>query len=59
MATWKAIRGYNQTKEQNTQNKIEKAFKAEWLHHHIFGKGESVISWHLSPPMYFLNFFND
>jgi hypothetical protein len=44
MATWKAIRCYSQTKGQNTQINIEKAFKAEWLHHHIFAKGVSAIS---------------
>jgi hypothetical protein len=29
MATWKAIKSFSQTKEQNTQINIEKAFKAE------------------------------
>jgi len=38
---------------------IEQAFKAEWLHGHIFGEGEAAISWHLLPPFYFLNFSND
>ncbi len=59
MATWKAIRAPSQSKDQNIQICIEKAFKAEWLHLNIFGKGETAITWHLLPPLYFSNFSND
>jgi hypothetical protein len=59
MASWKAIRSSRQSRDQNIQSCIEKAFKAEWLHGHIFGEGGSAISWHLLPPLYFLNFSND
>ncbi len=59
MASWKAIRSSSQSRDQNIQSCIEKAFKAEWLHGHIFGEGGSAISWHLLPPLYFLNFSND
>ncbi len=50
MASSKAIRSSSQSRDQNIQSCIEKAFKAEWLHGHIFGEGESAISWHLLPP---------
>ncbi len=59
MATWKAIKSSRQDRSQDKQLDIEKAFRAEWLHGHIFGEGEAAISWHLLPPLYFLNFFND
>jgi hypothetical protein len=51
MASWKAIRSSSHKREQNAQSSIEQAFKAEWLHGHIFGKGEVVISWRLLPPL--------
>jgi len=57
MGTWKAIRTSSQNRDQNIQSRIEKGFKAEWLHLHIFGKG--FILWHLLPPLYFLDFSND
>jgi hypothetical protein len=59
MASWKVIRSSSQSRDQNIQSCIEKAFKVEWLHGHIFGEGGSAISWHLLPPLYFLNFSND
>jgi len=59
MATWKAIRTSSQNRDQNIQSRIEKAFKGEWLHLHIFGKGETGILWHLLPPLYFHDFSND
>jgi len=59
MATWKAIRSSSQDRSQDKQLDIEQAFKAEWLHGHIFGEGEAAISWRLLPPLYFLNFSND
>jgi len=59
MATWRAIRSSRQNRNQDNQNNIEQAFKAEWLHGHIFGEGKAAISWHLLPPLYFLNFSND
>jgi hypothetical protein len=59
MATWKAIRSSSQNRTQDSQNSIEQAFKAKWLHGHIFGEGEAAISGHLLPPLYFLNFSND
>jgi len=59
MATWKAIRTSSHNRDQNIQSRIEKAFKAESLHLHIFGKGETAILWHLLPPLYFLDFSND
>jgi hypothetical protein len=59
MASWKAIRSSSQSRDQNIHSCIEKAFKAEWLHGHIFGEGGSAILWHLLPPLYFLNFSND
>jgi hypothetical protein len=59
MATWKAIRAPSRSRDLNIQISIEKAFKAEWLHHHIFGKGETAITWHLLPPLYFSFFSND
>jgi len=59
MATWRAIRSSRQNRNQDNQNNIEQAFKAEWLHDHIFGEGKVAISWHLLPPLYFLNFSND
>ncbi len=42
MATWKAIKARSQSKDQNIQICIEKAFKDEWLHRNIFGKGGVV-----------------
>ncbi len=54
MASWKTIRSSSHKREQNTQISIEQAFKAEWLHGHIFGEGEAAISWRLLPPLYFL-----
>jgi hypothetical protein len=59
MATWKAIRSSSQDRTQDSQNSIELAFKAEWLHSRIFGEGEAAISWRLRSPLYFLNFSND
>jgi hypothetical protein len=59
MATWKAIRSSRQDRNQEKQLDIEEAFRAEWLHNHIFGEGEAAISWRLLPPLYFLNFSND
>jgi hypothetical protein len=59
MATWKAIRAPSQSKDQNIQICMEKAFKAEWLHSNIFGKGETAITRHLLPPLYLSNFSND
>jgi hypothetical protein len=59
MATWRAIRSSRQNRNQDNQNSIEQAFKAEWLHGHIFGEGEAAILWRLLPPLYFLNFSND
>jgi hypothetical protein len=59
MATWKAIRSSSQDRSQDKQLDIEQAFKAEWLYGQIFGEGEAAISWHLLPPLYFLNFSND
>ncbi len=59
MATWKAIRSSSQNRKQERQISIEQAFRAEWLHGHIFGEGEATISWRLLPPLYFLNFSND
>ncbi len=49
----------SRSKDLNIQISIEKAFKAEWLHHHIFRKGETAITWHLLPPLYFSFFSND
>jgi len=59
MATGKAIRTSSQNRDHNIQSRIENAFKAEWLHLHIFGKGKTTILWHLLPPLYFLDFSND
>jgi hypothetical protein len=59
MASWKAIRSSSHRRKQNIQINIELAFKTEWLHGHLFGKGEAAISWRLPPPLYFLNFSND
>jgi hypothetical protein len=59
MATWKAIRSSRQDRSQDKQLDIERAFRAKWFHGHIFGEGEAAISWHLLPPLYFLNFSND
>jgi hypothetical protein len=59
MATWKAIRSSSQNRNQDNQINIEQAFKAKWLHGHIFGEGKAAISWRLLPPLYFLNFSND
>jgi hypothetical protein len=59
MATWKAIRSSRQDRNQEKQLDIEQAFRAKWLHNHIFGEGEAAISWRLLPPLYFLNFSND
>ncbi len=59
MATWRAIRSSRSTRTQDRQDSIEQAFRAEWLHGHIFGEGEGAISWCLLPPLYFLNFSND
>ncbi len=59
MATWKAIRSSRHDRSQEKQLDIEQAFRAEWLHNHIFGEGEAAISWRLLPPLYFLNFSND
>jgi hypothetical protein len=53
MATWKAIRSSRRNRNQDNQNRIEQAFKAEWLHGHIFGEGEAAISWRLLPPCTF------
>jgi hypothetical protein len=59
MATWRAIRSPSQSRKHELQISIEQAFRAEWLHGHIFGEGETAISWRLFPPLYFLDFFND
>jgi len=59
MATSKAIRSSSQDRSQDKQLDIEQAFRVEWLHGRIFGEGETAISWHLFPPLYFLNFSND
>jgi hypothetical protein len=59
MATWKAIKSSRHDRSQEKQLDIEQAFRAEWLHNHIFGEGEAAISWRLLPPLYFLNFSND
>ncbi len=52
-------RAPSRSKDLNIQISIEKAFKAEWLHHHIFRKGETAITSHLLPPLYFSFFSND
>ncbi len=59
MATWRAIRSSRQDRKQDKQDSIEHAFRAEWLHGHIFGEGEAAILWRLLPPLYFFNFSND
>jgi hypothetical protein len=59
MATWRAIRSFSSNRNQETQSSIEHAFRAEWLHGHIFGEGEGAISWRLLPPVYFLHSSND
>ncbi len=59
MATWRAIKSPSQSRKHEHQISIEQAFRAEWLHGHIFGEGEAAISWRLLPPLYFLDFSND
>jgi len=43
----------------NIQDRIELAFKSEWLHLNIFGSDNTTIKWHFLPPLYFSNFDND
>jgi len=59
MATWRAIRSSSCTRNQDRHDCIEQAFRAEWLHGHIFGEGDGAILWRLLPPLYFLNFSNE
>jgi hypothetical protein len=59
MATWRAIRSPSQSRKHEHHISIEQAFRAEWLHGHIFQEGEAAISWRLLPPFYFLDFSND
>jgi hypothetical protein len=59
MATWRAIRSSSCTRNQDRHDCIEQAFRAEWLHGHIFGEGDGAILWRMLPPLYFLNFSNE
>jgi hypothetical protein len=58
MATWKAIRSHRPTRDPDTQNCIELAFRKKWLHLNILEKDDATIRWHYLPPLYFLNFSN-
>jgi hypothetical protein len=53
MATWKAIRAPRLDKDLEIQDRIELAFKNEWLHLNIFGSDNATIRWHFLPPLYF------
>ncbi len=59
MASWKAIRSHQPTKDPVIQTSIELDFKKEWLHMNILGKDNATIGWHFLPPLYFLHFSND
>jgi len=59
MATWKAIRAPRPDKDLDIQDRIELAFKSEWLHLNIFGSDNTTIRWCFLPPLYFSNFDND
>jgi hypothetical protein len=59
MATWKAIRAPRLNKDLDIQDRIELAFKSEWLHFNIFGSDNATIRWRFLPPLYFSNFDND
>jgi hypothetical protein len=43
MATWKAINAHMSTMDLDTQDKIAKAFKVEWLHLNIFREDDATI----------------
>jgi hypothetical protein len=59
MASWKAIRSYQLTKDPEIQASIELDFRREWLHMNILGIDHATIRWHFLPPLYYLNFSND
>ncbi len=59
MATWKAIRAPRPNKDLEIQDRIELAFKNEWLHLNIFGNDNTTIRWRLLPPLYFSLSDND
>jgi hypothetical protein len=58
MATWKAIRSHQPTKDPVVQDSIERDFKKEWLHLSILGKDNATIKWHFLPPLYFMQLSN-
>jgi hypothetical protein len=43
MATWKALNARRSTRDLDTQDRMAKAFKAEWLHLNIFGEDGALI----------------
>ncbi len=59
MATWKAIKSHNATKDPSIQSRIELEFRKEWLHRSILGMDSATIRWHFLPPLYYLNFINE
>jgi len=59
MATWKAIRAPRPDKDLEIQDRIELAFRNEWLHLNIFGSDNATIRWRFLPPLYFSLSDND
>jgi hypothetical protein len=59
MATWKAIRALKPDKDLEIQDRIELAFKNEWLHLNIFRSDNATIQWRFFPPLYFSLSDND